>query len=77
LACSNDDSAEEYEGRGIGLALCKAVITRHGGTIRAEAAPGNGAAFYFTLPKGDEQQAKHLDTTDHHDDVTRGKATIY
>ena len=40
----------EYPGTGIGLAACKKVIERHGGSIRAEARTGEGAAFVFTLP---------------------------
>ncbi|MBI3925730.1 MAG: GAF domain-containing protein [Armatimonadetes bacterium] len=41
---------EEYAGTGIGLALCQRIVARHGGTIQAEAAPGRGARFTFTLP---------------------------
>ena len=40
----------EYEGTGIGLAIVARVVQRHGGWIRPEAAPGQGARFYFTLP---------------------------
>lgn len=42
--------AEDYEGTGIGLALTHRIVQRHGGQIWADAAPGEGATFYFTLP---------------------------
>ncbi len=39
-----------YPGTGIGLAICAKIVQRHGGTIRASAAPGEGARFEFFLP---------------------------
>jgi signal transduction histidine kinase len=39
-----------YEGSGIGLAICKRVVERHGGTIEARTRPDGGARFIFTLP---------------------------
>ncbi len=42
--------ADGVEGTGLGLTICKAIVTRHGGAIRAETEAGHGATFTVTLP---------------------------
>ncbi|HEY5913170.1 MAG TPA: ATP-binding protein [Verrucomicrobiae bacterium] len=42
----------EYEGTGVGLAVCRRIVDRHHGTISAKSEPGKGATFIVTLPAG-------------------------
>ena len=48
-------SEQEYPGTGIGLALSKRIVERHGGRIWARSAPGRGAKFYIALSKAGEE----------------------
>ena len=63
---------DEYEGSGIGLAICRKIVEQHGGTIDARSQVGEGTTFILTLPlsyKDAPAHARH--ETDHHPDGGR------
>ncbi|MEW6601179.1 MAG: ATP-binding protein, partial [Nitrospirota bacterium] len=58
----------EFEGSGIGLSICRKIVTRHGGHISAKSTPGHGARFIITLPHPEQKDLPAQETGTESDD---------
>ena len=65
---------DQYEGSGIGLAICKKIVDQHRGQIWVTSEPGQGATFHCTLQDGGADQAVQVDI---HERVTEEPRTVH
>ena len=61
MLCQRLHARTQYDGTGIGLALCKKIVSTHCGDIRVETELGEGTEFFFTLPAGEGDGSRKIE----------------